>query len=469
MGAQEPANPNAGNDATTPPGPVVTTAARVREGSTTPTAEVDAALARIIEGNASVYAFDVVREEKARAEAAELEQLVDLDGLPLAGVPVAVKHNVAVTGETVLDGSAATDPTPATADHPVVRRLREAGAVVVGLTTVPELSLWGMTDGPDGITRNPWNPERTSGGSSGGAAASVAAGLVPVAHGNDGLGSVRIPAACCGVVGIKPGRGVVPAEVGPDSWGGMTENGVLATTVSDAALALSVLAGRPELADVDPPAVPLRVALAVDAPSPLIKVDRHWTAAARTAGSAAATAGHAVETTKLPYGDAVTAVMLRWPMLAIPEADELPHPERLQPRTRRHLALGRLLVRLNMVRPAQVERVEARLVEFFENYDVVITPALALPPPVAKAWHAKGWLTNFINSPRYSPFTPMWNLVGWPAMSVPMGLHPESGTPVAAQLAGPPGSESTLLRLAAQLEALHPWPRTTADRTSEER
>ncbi|WP_280467429.1 amidase [Nocardia cyriacigeorgica] len=464
MGAHEPANSHAGNDTITPPGPVATIVARVREGSTTPTAEVDAALTRIDEGNAEVYAFDVVRAEQARAEAADLEKR-DLDALPMAGVPVAIKHNVAVTGETVLDGSLATDPTPAVADHPVVSRLREAGAVVVGLTTVPELSLWGMTDGPDGITRNPWNPERTCGGSSGGAAAAVAAGLVPVAHGNDGLGSVRIPAACCGVVGIKPGRGVVPAEVGPDSWAGMTENGVLATTVADAALALSVLAGRPELADVDAPA-PLRVALAVNAPSPLIKVDRHWTSAARTAGSAAAAAGHAVDSVKLPYGDAVTAVMLRWPMLAIPEADELPHPELLQKRTRRHLALGRLIIRLNLVRPAQVERVEARLLEFFDNHDVVITPSLALAPPQAKAWHAKGWLTNFINSPRYSPFTPLWNLVGWPAMTVPMGLHPESGTPVAAQLAGPPGSESTLLRLAAQLEQQHPWPRTTADRPS---
>jgi amidase len=445
-----------------PRGPASVIAASVREGSLAPTDTVDAALDRIAAENRKTHAFTIVRAAKARAEAIALEQRSDLDALPLAGVPMGVKNNIAVEGEPTLAGSAATDTALASADHPVVRRLRAAGAVVVGLTSVPELGLWGTTDGEGRITRNPWNIARSAGGSSGGSAAAVAAGLVPVAHGNDGLGSVRIPAACCGVFGIKPGRHTVPAEVGVDSWSGMIENGVLATTVGDAAVTLSVLAARPDLAELEPPGR-LRIGLAVASPSRFFRVDRHWTAAARTAAAAAVTAGHIVETATLPYGESIISVTLRWLAFGARDAAALARPDRLQPRTRRHLALGRLVQRLRLVRPAQVDRVEARLLEFFERYDVVITPTLAASPPRARAWHTKGWFVNFVTSARFSPFTPLWNMVGWPAASIPMGMHPGSRTPVAAQVAGPPGSESTLLRLCAQLESIHPWKPTILD------
>ncbi|PXX63348.1 amidase [Nocardia tenerifensis] len=446
-------------DKNTSRGPVSVIAAGVRDGSLSATEVVDATLARIVAEHRNTNAFSVVRAEKARSEAASLEQRADLDVLPLAGVPVAIKHDIGVAGETIRAGSLATDARPVADDHPVVRRLRAAGAVIVGLTTVPELGLWGTTDTPDRITSNPWNVARSSGGSSGGSAAAVAAGLVPIAHGNDGLGSIRVPAACCGVFGIKPGRYTVPAEIGVDAWSGMIENGVLATTVGDAALALSVLAARPDLSELDPPDR-LRIGLAVAAPYRCFPVDRHWTNAARTAASVAAAAGHHVEPAGLPYGDALPSVFLRWLAGGARDAAALPHLDRLQPRTRRHLALGRLVQRLRLVRPAQVDRVEARLLDYFERYDVVITPTLACPPPKAKAWHGRGWLANVLATARFSPFTPLWNLVGWPAVSIPMGMHPDIGTPVAAQLAGPPGSESTLLRLSAQLESLHPWRRT---------
>lgn len=433
-------------------------AAAVRDGTVRPEQVVEAALERIRVGDPKVNAFAVVRAESALAESRALAERSDLEALPLAGVPIAVKNNVDVTGEITRGGSAAGDDVPAAADHPVVRRLRAAGAVVVGLTEMPEFGLFGVTDTPERITRSPWNIRYSAGGSSGGSGAAVGAGLVPVAHGNDGLGSVRIPAACCGVFGIKPGRGVVPAEVGPDSWGGMTENGVLATTVADAALVLSVLADRPALADLEPPA-PLRIGLAVGSPSPLIRIDRHWTAAARTAGQLAAAAGHTVAPAALPYTGATTALALRWVANAARDAVTVAHPERLQRRTRRHIALGRAVLRAGLIRARQVDRIEARLLDYFELHDVVITPTLACPPPAARAWHERGWLTNVLASARYSPFTPLWNLVGWPAVTVPMGLHPRTGTPVAAQLAGPPGSESTLLRLATQLESAHPWRR----------
>ena len=143
----------------------------------------------------------------------------------------------------------------------MVRRLRGAGAVVVGITRVPELCVYGTTDSTYGITHNPWDLDRSPGGSSGGSAAAVASGTVPVAHGNDGMGSIRIPSACCGLVGIKPGLGVVPADLGDGSWFGMAENGPLATTVDDAALMLSVLASRPELADPGRHRLPARCRL----------------------------------------------------------------------------------------------------------------------------------------------------------------------------------------------------------------
>ncbi|KAF0836553.1 amidase [Nocardia caishijiensis] len=432
-------------------GPAAALAARVRAGTITPVDVVTDALTRISSENHKINAFTVVRAERARAEALELTARPDLDELPLAGVPVAVKQNIAVAGEPTTAGSAATAAEAEPADHPVVARLRAAGAIVVGLTAMPELGLWATTDADGHVTRNPRDVGRTAGGSSGGAAAAVAAGLVPIAHGNDGLGSIRVPAAACGVFGIKPGRDVVPAGIGADSWSGMAENGILATTVSDAALALSVLADRCDLADLRPPQR-LRIGLAVAPPSRLVRVDRHWTAAARTAGARAAAAGHLVEPVELPYGDAALAMLLRWPTVGAADAERLADPDRLQPRTRKHLALGRLIRRLRLVRPSQADRAEARLLDFFENFDVVITPTLAAPPPKARQWSRRGWAANVVSSVRYAPFTGVWNLVGWPAASLPMGIHPEAHTPLAAQLAGPPGTEATLLGLAAQLE-----------------
>ncbi|MGH8860356.1 MAG: GatB/YqeY domain-containing protein, partial [Jatrophihabitantaceae bacterium] len=226
-------------------------AAAVRAGSTTARAETEAALARIAERDPSIGAFQVVRTEAALREADAVDQRPDRFSLPLAGVPIPVKDNVPVSGEPMRIGSAGSDPAPQEFDHEVVRRLRRAGAIVVGLTRVPELCVFGATDSTFGVSRNPWDRGRTPGGSSGGAAAAVASGMVVAAHGNDGLGSIRIPAACCGLVGIKAGFGVVPSGLGDGSWFGMAENGPLATTVADCALLLSVLGGRPELAEVE--------------------------------------------------------------------------------------------------------------------------------------------------------------------------------------------------------------------------
>ena len=218
------------------------------------------ALARIARHDEVLAAFDTVRTEAALREARDVARRVAAGGeqLPLAGVPIAVKDTVPVAGEVMRAGSHATDRTPQTADHPVVARLRAAGAVVVGTTTMPEAGLWLTTDG-DRVTRNPWQLERSASGSSGGSAAAVAAGLVPLAHGTDGLGSIRQPAAACGVLGLKPSRGLIPAELGQNDWYGLAENGPMATTVADLALMLSVMADDPALAKVRA-AAPLRCA-----------------------------------------------------------------------------------------------------------------------------------------------------------------------------------------------------------------
>jgi amidase len=426
-------------------------------------AEVDADvvaehLARIERLDGRVGAFRVVRAEAALAEADEVASRPDLAELPLAGVPVAIKDNVPVAGEPMRNGSAATSTTPRERDHEVVRRLRAAGAVVVGLTRVPELCIYAVTDSAFGITRNPWDTARTPGGSSGGSAAAVAAGTVPIAHGNDGLGSLRIPAACCGVVGIKPGAGVVPADLGNGSWFGMSENGALATTVEDAALMLSVLAARPELATIDPPRQ-LRVAVSTRAPVPATPVDRYWAAAARSTGELLRGAGHAVRNAHPPYGPTLGfSGIARWAAGTELDARLVADRSSFARRTRRHADAGRVLLALGFPRDGGRRRWRERAERFFADHDLLVTPGLAQPPIAARAWAERGWLVNVFASARYAPFAGPWNLAGWPAIAVPAGLDPR-GLPLSAQLVARPGGEALLLSVAAQLEQLRPWPR----------
>src|SRR5688500_11757103 len=246
--------------------PATELAARVRSGELTAVEVVRAHLAHLDAVEPRIGAFRVVRREAALAEAHAIDTALTRFALPLAGVPIAVKDNVAVAGEVMTNGSRAlTSAAPEARDHPVVARLRKAGAVIVGITRVPELCLYASTDGPGTVTRNPWDTAHTAGGSSGGSAAAVASGAVPLAQGNDSMGSLRIPAAATGLVTLKPGRGVVPADLGADGWSDMGANGVLATTVADLALAHAVLAGEQPGA-VPVPDQPLRVAVSLRSP-----------------------------------------------------------------------------------------------------------------------------------------------------------------------------------------------------------
>lgn len=459
--------PDAAHDASVAPAPTaVETAAAVRAGSTTAVAETQATLARIAALDPALGAFQVVRAEKALAEAAAVDARIAAgEHLPLAGVPIAIKDNIPVEGEPMREGSAATSPEPRPADHEVVARLRAAGAVVVGITRTSELCVFGTTDSVYGTTRNPFNPERTSGGSSGGSATAVASGMVAVAHAADGMGSIRIPAANCGLFGLKPGPGVVPADMGAHSWFGMSENGPLATTVTDAALVLSAMAGRPELADVAPPTRPLRIGLATGIPTPLATLDPQFRAAAESAAATLRAAGHEVVELVIPYPANPIPALARWFAGA---ADDAAHEgidvRQLEPRVRAHVRAGRILARLGGLRAAPVDRLRARVETATADVDVLLTPALAQPGPVAEGWHRRGWIANLRANIGYAPYAALWNLLGWPAAVVPAGWHDTALVPLAVQLVAHPqpdaAGEAMLLTVAAQLESASPWPRT---------
>ncbi|MES4887868.1 amidase [Streptomyces sp. NPDC096012] len=431
-------------------------AAAVRAKEVTPREVVAEHLARIERLDGRIESFRKVRAQAALAEADEVASRAELAGLPLAGVPVAVKDNLAVRGEAHRDGTLATPDAPAAEDHVTVARLRAAGAVVVGLTNVPELCVFGTTEGVYGTARNPWDPSRTAGGSSGGSAAAVAAGLVPIALGNDGMGSLRIPAANCGLVTLKPGHGVVPAGIGNGDWFGMSENGPLATTVEDLRLMYGVLAGTGPAPAQEPPR--RRIAAAVRSPLAGVGVSEPYATAVRQAAGLLARAGHRVQRAEPPYPLSLGLTALRhWTAGTAVDAEGL-DPARLARRTRVHAAVGRRFVR-SVRAGGSRESLRARLEPFFAEHDVLLTPALARRSPAAGPWHERGWLRNVLVNTAYSPFTPPWNLTGWPAMSVPFGTLP-SGAPCAVQLAGRPGTEEALLDLAEELERLQPWRRT---------
>ncbi len=429
----------------------------VRRGDASATQVVADHLDYIAAHEPTLSAFRLVRAAAAVTEAEAVDELPDLANLPLAGVPIAVKENTAVAGVPTWCGSAAAREAVAEEDHEVVRRLRGAGAVVVATSRMPELGLWGTTDDETAVTRNPWRTDRTPGGSSGGAAAAVAAGLVPIAHGNDGLGSVRIPAACCGLVGVKPGRGVVPVQMRADGWLGLTEHGILATTVADATVGLSVLAGWASVRLVQPDK--LRIAVSTRSPSPTSPPDKPARDAVAAAARLLVTAGHDAVAASPKYPGWLTfRGLATWFGAAYHDADEAGLDRAtLQPRSRRHIAIGEWAWKRGLVR--ERDRTAWRSYAegwFSDGHDVLITPALATSPLPAVDWHARSWRANFLANTRFAPYAAPWNIAGFPAVVVPMGVRPD-GLPVAVQLVGPPGSELTLLGVAGQLEQASPW------------
>lgn len=428
----------------------------VRKGDLSPADALERSLALIAELDGDIGAFVSTRAEKARAEAEELGGRGDLVDLPLAGVPLAIKDNLDVRGEATRDGSKATDPAPVGSDHPAVERLKRAGAIIVGKTRLPELGIWGSTEDHQGVTRNPWDLTRTPGGSSGGSAAAVAAGMVPVAVGTDGLGSIRIPAAACGVFGIKPGAGVVPSLVGKSSWNGMTENGPLTTCVEDARLILSVMAGTPLPASGKDRS--MRIALSTKAPVGGTRVARSRRSVVTSAGEVCASLGHRIEISDPPYRlRDVIPVATYWTGGVAEDAKGLPS-DRLEARTRGHIRAARILMKAGPRAARRREDWRRRAETFFERFDVLLLPALAQEPPLLAQRDRLGWARNVWQDANYAPFAALWNFASLPAAVLPWGLD-DRGLPLSVQAVAGWGDEAVLLELAEQLEAAHPWQR----------
>ncbi len=458
--------------APTRPRDLVETARALASGTVTSHDLVRGALDRIDASQDSLNAFRVVRRENALAEAREADRLLAAgERRPLLGVPVAIKDDTDIAGETTMFGCAGTFDVK-TRDAEVVRRLRRAGAVVVGKTHSPELGQWPLTGGDAfGHTRSPWSRAHTPGGSSGGSAAAVAAGLVPAALGSDGAGSVRIPASWSNLVGIKPQRGRISMWPDAEAFEGLTTHGTLARTVADAALLLDVVAGnhsgdlhtRQETTVSD--AVgrdPGRLKIALSLKLPFTATPRRLDPRVRIRIAALAATlrdlGHEVALADPDYGILFGLSFLPRSMSGIENwLHRLPDPALADIRTRANARTGRMLhgAPLRAARRAE-PRLRQRVGRIFDRFDVVLTPTTATPPlPVDAIDGIGGWATDKVITAA-CPYAWPWNVLGWPGISVPAGFTDE-GLPVGAQLLGPEDSEPLLVSLAAQLESVLRW------------
>jgi amidase len=458
--------------------PVSALAKLVHDGELSSRELVQTSLDRIEQLNPQLNAFVDVFADDALAEA---DGVGAGDARPFAGVPIAIKNNRAIAGRRMtLGANLLGDHTP-NYDHNVVRRFKQAGFVIVGTTTLPEWGILPVTETARfGPTRNPWDTERTPGGSSGGAAAAVASGMVPLAHGSDGGGSIRIPAACCGLVGLKPSRGRVSRgpEQGDDF---LVQDGVLTRTVAETAALLDVLAGyEPGDATWAPPPEEPFAAAAAREPGRL-RIGVTTTAAIpapldplceRAVGDAAellGSLGHEVEEIQAPPWAGQDLLQVFTLVFGTPIAMGLffggqltgrePAEDLVEPLSwtiwegiRQRNALDYLLAR------TQLGAYSRGIVALWDDYDIVLTPALAQRPVrigEIDSCSDEPW-EDFRRSGQFTPYTAIFNVTGQPAISLPL-FHGEDGLPLAVQLAGRPAGEGQLLALAAQLEAARPW------------
>lgn len=431
----------------------------IRAGDVDPVTLVDLTLDRIARIDPELNAFRVVFADQARVGAERAAARVRLgESLPLLGVPVAVKDDLAVAGEVRTLGSRA-HGAPEPEDALAVRRLREAGAIIIGITRVPELCLWPFTETvAGGITRNPWDLERTPGGSSGGSGAAVAAGLVGLATASDGAGSIRIPASWNGLFGLKPTRDLVPTDPMVEPWHGLTVLGVLTRTVADTALGLEVMSGRPLVEVARRPVRALRIGLSLRSPLPTpVAVDPAWRYAAQSTAELLEGLGHTIVEREMRVGPkTVAAVLARYLAGAADDAEAMAHPGRLERRTRGVARLGAAARRLLPTVERWHADVMAECSAPFDDVDVLLTPALAQPPQEVGAWEGLGAVRTLEPALRRVPFLPLWNVAGFPAASVPAGRDGDD-LPRAVQLVAPAGGDALLLQLAAQIEQARPW------------
>ncbi|NLG55561.1 MAG: amidase [Rhodococcus sp.] len=443
----------------------------VRSGLTTAEALTQAAITAIEDSQETLNAFRVVRADEALAEARRLDADAQLSELPLAGVPIAVKDDVDVAGESTPFGCAGDFPVVAR-DSEVVRRLRAAGAIIVGKTNAPEFGQWPFTvSSAYGYTRNPWNRAMTVGGSSGGSAAAVSAGLVPAALASDGGGSIRIPASWTNLVGIKPQRGRVSTWPEAESYHGLTVYGPLARTVADAALLLDAVSGS-HVGDLhqpnpvncldavgsDPGKLRIGVALAPPFFMPSSTLHDEVRAGVDRVVAALREIGHVVTVREISYGPLVGMSFFARAMAEVSDRlGSVPDPALADPRTLRNARSGRMVKGFPLTAIKAAEGLIRRQVGMvFGQCDIVLTPTTAVPPPTVDCVDGLGgWETDrFVTAA--CPYTFPWNVVGWPAVAVPAGFTP-SGLPVGAQLLGQENSEPLLVAVASQLESVLGW------------
>lgn len=442
----------------------------VRTGQVSPVELVECYLRRIEALNPVLNAYLTVAGEQALEAARGAAKAQGADDLPpFHGVPISIKDLIDTAGIRTTRGTRTNADRIPTADAEVVKRVKKAGFVVLGKTNTPEFGMQGVTE-PPGYpwACNPWNPERTPGGSSGGAGAALAAGLCPIAVGSDGGGSIRIPSSFCGVFGIKTTRGRVSFAPLPNHLFAVT--GPMARTVADAAALLDVISGyatgdawwlpppaTPFAAEVGVPPGSLRIAVTAEPFIDGVTVDAAPIAGWEEAGALLAELGHRVEAARPPWDSSVTylaapaygADMAAWA--------DLPPLDTLHPQTRQIIELGRSVDGPTVMGGlAAVWRLCRKTLAFWDTYDVLVTPTVAITAPKVGEFQDP---TNPAGVFRYialAPFTSPFNLTGQPAVNVPMGPD-EDGMPRGVQLVGRPGDEATLIRLAAQMEAAHPW------------
>jgi amidase len=419
---------------------------------------------RIARIDPELNAYVLLTRELAESQAAAAEkriargeQLGRLDG-----VPISIKETASLAGYRNSLASRVFEKATAQVDGFAIGRLKDEGAAILGKTNAPEFGSRPVTEGPMfPPARNPVDKSRTAGGSSGGAAAAVAAGLCALGHGGDGGGSIRIPASCCGVVGLKPSRGRISS--GPlfgEDWAGLSTSGVLARTVADAALGLDAMAGHlpgdPYWAETSQPFLPaaqrqpaaLRVGWTIDAPS---AVDPEVAAAVEAVAAELARLGHRVSRVTPDLGQFRPLIQI----LAVTAVGTLPitNPELLDPLNRRMLEAAPLSTAVDYLKAlTELHQQARRLVATWDQIDVLLTPTLTYPAPKIGSLGqdvstASGEFLDWLS------FTHPFNCTGQPAMSLPLATS-KAGLPIGVQLVGRPHDEYSILSLGAQLEAV---------------
>ncbi len=453
--------------------PAVEQARLVRAGELSPTALAETYLERIEALDPQLNAYVTVTHERALADARAAEaRLARGDGglPPFLGVPLSIKDLTSTAGvRTTFSCPAYAEHVPTT-EAAVARRLREAGFVLLGKTNTPEFGTIPVTESAlNGDCRNPWDTSRTPGGSSGGAAAALAAGLCAVAEGSDGGGSIRIPASCCGVFGLKPSRGRV-SNAPYASVDGLGTSGPIARTVADAAALLDVLSGyetgdpwwapEPERPFADEPGRPpgrLRIGFTAKPPGD-VPVAADCLAALADAAALLGELGHEVEEVAPDWHVDELGRLFAVVWQTSPALYPLRDVSALSPLNQALLESARSTPSVDYVSALfRLRTIARRVVALWNSLDLLLTPTLALPP-VPIGWHTEEddpW-AQFRRGALFTPFTPIMNVTGQPAASLPLWWS-EDALPIGVQLVGPPAGDALLLRLCAQIEEARPW------------